>query len=110
MRRQHGFWGVILFSISFCIASFGTQAANLGIVFSEDFESGQGDWVPDNGVWQVGMPSAGPPSCTGGTDCAGTIRDVTVGRLCDLYIANFTVPVRNPHKPIYLAQGENSNV
>ena len=76
MRRQHGFWGAILFSISFFVASFGTQAAILETVYTENWESGLGDWDVSNGVWEVGTPTSGPGSCNtvfGGTVCAGTV-------------------------------------
>ena len=43
--------------------------------FSGDFDSGWGDWYADNGVWQVGAPSVGPPSCYQGAGCAGTVLD-----------------------------------
>lgn len=42
---------------------------------TEDFASGPGDWWAENGLWQVGAPSAGP---LGGHDCsppAGTVLD-----------------------------------
>lgn len=41
--------------------------------FSEDFELGLGDWHADNGVWEVGIPGAGPESRHSGTQCAGTV-------------------------------------
>ena len=40
-----------------------------------DFESGQGEWSIDNGVWAVGTPTAGPASCYLGDNCAGTVLD-----------------------------------
>ena len=42
------------------------------IIFEEDFESGWDGWGADSGVWQVGTPTAGPESCRGGSQCAGT--------------------------------------
>jgi hypothetical protein len=45
------------------------------VIFNEDFESGWGDWWADNGVWEVGTPTAGPDSCHGGSQCAGTVLD-----------------------------------
>ena len=41
----------------------------------EGFESGLGDWRASRGLWQVGVPSAGPDSARGGTHCAGTVLD-----------------------------------
>ena len=45
------------------------------VIFNEDFESGWGDWWADEGVWQIGTPTAGPDSCHGGEQCAGTDLD-----------------------------------
>jgi len=42
-------------------------------VFQEDFEAGWGDWLVDNGIWEIGPPTAGPESCHSGNQCAGTI-------------------------------------
>ena len=39
----------------------------------QDFEAGQGLWFADNGVWEVGLPTAGPAGCHHGTACAGTV-------------------------------------
>jgi len=39
----------------------------------EDFESGMGDWSGDNGLWEVGNPTAGPDSAHSGQQCAGTV-------------------------------------
>ena len=36
------------------------------------FESGLGDWSVDNGLWAVGVPTAGPGAAYDGTNCAGT--------------------------------------
>jgi hypothetical protein len=76
MRREHGFWGIVLFSVSLYTASFGAQAAILETVFTENWEGGQCDWDVSNGVWEIGTPTAGPSSCntvSGGTQCAGTV-------------------------------------
>jgi len=40
--------------------------------FTGDFESGWGDWYADNGIWDIGTPTAGPESCHGGSKCAAT--------------------------------------
>ena len=42
------------------------------IIYGVDWESGIGNWFADNGVWQVGTPTAGPTACNTGTQCAGT--------------------------------------
>lgn len=39
----------------------------------EDFEAGVGDWGADNGVWQVGVPTVGPPNAYSSLNCAGTM-------------------------------------
>jgi hypothetical protein len=38
-----------------------------------DFEAGWGQWSADNGVWEVGAPTAGPGACHNGGSCVGTI-------------------------------------
>ena len=45
------------------------------IVYGVDWESGWGNWGADNGVWQVGSPTAGPAECFSGTQCAATNLD-----------------------------------
>ncbi|HHJ38579.1 MAG: hypothetical protein AXA67_03865 [Methylothermaceae bacteria B42] len=55
------------FLIAFSQATLSIQ------IFSEDFESGLGGWNIDQGVWEVGTPSAGPAACNEGTACAGTV-------------------------------------
>ena len=49
------------------------------IQIGNDWESGIGNWSADNGVWQVGTPTAGPESCFSGTQCAGTVLDGNYG-------------------------------
>lgn len=39
----------------------------------EGFESGLGNWSVDNGTWEVGRPTFGPPSPHAGGQCAGTV-------------------------------------
>ena len=65
----------------------------------QDFESGQGDWFADNGVWQVGLPAAGPASCHQGTQCAGTILDGNYPKTNSRLIS----------PPVQLAQGTVQN-
>ena len=57
----------ILFLMSF------SQTALADIVYSEDFETGAVDWTIDNGVWEVGVPTAGPSACYSGSQCAATV-------------------------------------
>jgi bacillopeptidase F (M6 metalloprotease family) len=39
----------------------------------ENFELEMGDWSVDNGLWEVGSPTVGPPSAHSGQICAGTV-------------------------------------
>ena len=39
----------------------------------EDWESGLGDWNPERGTWEVGVPTSGPGSAHGGENCAATV-------------------------------------
>ena len=45
------------------------------MVLPEGFEdSGAGDrWVADYGVWEIGVPTSGPGSAHGGTNCLATV-------------------------------------
>ncbi len=43
------------------------------IIWTEDWESGIGNWYADNGVWEVGMPTSGPDSAYSVQNCAGTV-------------------------------------
>ncbi|KPK27686.1 MAG: hypothetical protein AMJ61_04830, partial [Desulfobacterales bacterium SG8_35_2] len=58
--------------VLFCFSNTPAYALD---VFVDDFEGGQGDWFADNGVWQIGTPTAGPASCFEGSQCMGTILD-----------------------------------
>jgi len=44
-------------------------------IFSEDFETGWGDWYPDNGVWEVGAPADRSERAYRGEIWAATILD-----------------------------------
>jgi hypothetical protein len=52
-----------------------TCAPPVNTIFSEDFEGGLGLWSPDNGIWEVGLPTSGPNECHAGVQCAGTVLD-----------------------------------
>ena len=43
------------------------------VTFADDFQAGFGDWFADNGVWQVGIPTAGPDSSSSSGMVAGTV-------------------------------------
>ena len=51
------------------------HAAAADVVYQDDFEGGWGDWFVDNGVWEIGTPTAGPKAAHGGTNLAGTVLD-----------------------------------
>ena len=63
----------------------------------ESFESGYGDWYAETGLWEWGVPTAGPGVAHGGTNCIGTILgsnypEIGAGRLVS---PPFTVPSTN---------------
>ena len=45
------------------------------VVFNEfeDWESGMGDWYPETGTWEAGVPTSGPESAYSPENCAATI-------------------------------------
>jgi hypothetical protein len=47
--------------------------AGAEVIYRMNFESGIDLWSIDNGVWQVGTPTAGPSKCFQGKRCAGTV-------------------------------------
>jgi hypothetical protein len=69
-RLSLGILIIGIFLLCFSMASAET-------IFSEDWESGQGNWDIDNGVWEVGSPdpTVGPGAPYGGEKCAGTVLD-----------------------------------
>jgi bacillopeptidase F (M6 metalloprotease family) len=74
MARKKLFLGIVILGIFFL--SFSTASAQIiETVFSENWESGPGNWDVSNGVWQVGAPTAGPGGAHGGSQCAGTVLD-----------------------------------
>ena len=53
MERNKLFLGIVILGIFFL--SFSTASARvIETIFSEDWESGQGDWGISNSVWQIG--------------------------------------------------------
>jgi hypothetical protein len=69
----------------------------------EGFESGLGDWTVDNGTWQVGKPTSGPPTnnlglrAYSGTNCAATVLGGNYDNSVDsrLISAAFSIPPTN---------------
>ncbi|MBI5017195.1 MAG: choice-of-anchor J domain-containing protein [Deltaproteobacteria bacterium] len=43
------------------------------VLFQEGFEAGLGNWIVDNGVWEVGTPASGPNGAHSGTGVLATI-------------------------------------
>ena len=66
-------FGYIL--ISFILSSYLSAQNTNDIIFEEDYEVGSGSWWADNGLWEVGEPSAGPTSTKSGSNCVGTVLD-----------------------------------
>jgi len=66
-------WAIFL-SIGWLLALPGSiQSQTVDTVFFENWESGIGSWYVDQGVWEVGIPTAGPTAAYSGQNCAGTI-------------------------------------
>jgi hypothetical protein len=61
--------------------------------FTGTFEGGWGDWSTDNGIWEVGTPTAGPTPCydDDGTQCAGTVLDGNYHTYADSRLISPTV-------------------
>jgi hypothetical protein len=49
----------------------------------EGFELGMRDWSTERGTWQVGVPTSGPGSAHGGTNCAATVLAGNYGGFVD---------------------------
>ena len=43
------------------------------VVFSDDFESGGTGWTITGGLWEAGVPTAGPASAHSGNSCVATV-------------------------------------
>ena len=71
MKRKRLF---LLMFMLFCI-HFLVSPLRAEVIFQNDFEAGWGMWWADMGIWEVGTPTAGPASCHGGDQCAGTVLD-----------------------------------
>ena len=61
-------WMMVLFLtfLPVLCVTMHTARAETQTIFTEDFESGWGDWSTDNGVWEIGTPTAGPSASHGG--------------------------------------------
>jgi hypothetical protein len=60
----------------------------------ENLELGLGDWYAESGTWEVGVPSSGPGSAHGGTNCAATVLKTNYSSYVDSRFVSpaFTVP------------------
>jgi len=84
------------------VDELGVETGNYVILNPEGFEGGWGDWVADFGVWEIGVPTSGPPTngngqrAFEGTNCAATILagDYPEDRSSRLRSPAFTVPPR----------------
>jgi bacillopeptidase F (M6 metalloprotease family) len=83
----------------------GALPAQAEVVFLEGFESGWGLWSTDNGVWEVGTPTAGPPSCYNGSQCAGTVLSGNYPSQTDsrLVSPSITLPAVTGDEEIYFS-------
>ncbi len=103
MERNKLFLGILILCIFFL--SFSTASARvIETIFSEDWESGQGDWDISNGLWQVGTPTAGPADAHGGSQCAGTLLDGNYPNYTDsrLISPSILLPEVSGDEEIYL--------
>ena len=73
MKRRKLFWCIVMVLSVLLVYMTSNNTNAQETIFSEDFEGGWGDWYPDNGVWEVGEPTAGPGSAHGGLNCVGTV-------------------------------------
>ena len=89
-RARMGFWH----DVGYAGAGWFVDALEL-VKFKPDFDGsfdeGWGDWYAENGVWEVGAPTAGPESCYAGDFCAGTILDANYPDSVDSRLVSPTV-------------------
>ena len=74
-RHAHRCWTLpLVLALLFCAIAPPVHAVGYGgeIIWSEDFESGWGDWYTDAGVWEVGKPTSGPGKAHSGQAVAAT--------------------------------------
>jgi len=66
---------LLVFALVACPGAAPPASAQLGttVIFFDNFESGQGDWYPDNGVWEMGHPTAGPGEPHSEQNCWATV-------------------------------------
>ena len=81
-----------------------TVEANNVLPYSDNFESGIGNWWASRGSWEVGgPPTAGPASCNSGTQCAATVLDGNYPiNSSNLVSPTITLPVIGATQEIHL--------
>ncbi len=77
------------------------------VIWEEDFESGYGDWFPENGVWEIGVPTSGPAAVTYATGLTGTEMAATV--LAGNYTYNTKSRLYNYSHKIILPEMQNKD-
>ena len=60
-------------SVAVAFAGAWAPVTSSQVLFEEDFETAGGGWYATNGVWDAGLPTAGPGQAFTGTMCAGTV-------------------------------------
>ncbi len=73
-RRSHGrprFIGILTVVLAVCstLPCPSDSVAASTVLYDDDFESGQGLWGADNGLWEIGASAA----CFSGAQCADTV-------------------------------------
>ncbi len=100
--KQKALCATFLLLVCFFLPS---AALSSEVIFEEDFESGWGDyWSASNGIWEIGIPTAGPELSYSGSKCAGTILDSNYASHTDsrLVSPSLTLPAVDPTEEIKL--------
>ena len=79
------------------LALFIQYNTGYGQVWTEDWESGIGDWSVSNGTWEVGVPTTGPVAAYSGQNCVATKLTGNYSKNVDSRFISppFTVPDSN---------------
>ncbi|MEW6520622.1 MAG: choice-of-anchor J domain-containing protein [Thermodesulfobacteriota bacterium] len=72
--------------------------------FDGGFESGWEEWSADRGLWEVGIPTAGPAAAHNGTQCVGTVLGGTYPGYTDsrLISPSITLPAIAGDEEVHL--------
>lgn len=69
----------------------------------DGFEGGSRGWAPNNGVWQVGVPTTGPGSAYSGDHCWATYLTANYPRYCNSELLSSWVEIpATPAGPVYM--------